>query len=214
MSKKITRNKTHHGGHPDQESGVAHAVEDITASARKTVSGNRKPLALLLGTVVVVMLAIWIFKESQAAQADQLQQDLYELKKNPPADDQVVTWIGKLDTLLEEAGGQAAEKSTYLEIVNMLIQQADPSSSTASILSGPAVTSKSGPDAEKNRIAMLKAARRIAGKARGKFQNDERVESWNTQIQKLVDGELKPQEWLPESSSNQSPPTEAEKAPK
>lgn len=212
MSKKITRNESQHGRRPNQESGVASAVEDITTSAKQTVSRNWKPLVLLLATAVVISMAIWIFQVTQDAQAEQLQETLYELTENPPAGDQVDTWIQRMDELLKTAEGQAAEKNAYREIVDALIQQANPSPSSSSFLSGPALTSKLGPNAEKNRIALLKAAKRIARTASSKPWADE-GEKWIKQVGKLVDEELKPEAWLPESRSYQLPPTKA-KAPK
>ncbi len=211
MSKKLTRNKIQPGGNPNQEAGIAGAVEGITASASKTVSGNWKPMAMLLGLVLIVLLVIRIFNEYQVAQADQLQQALYEIKEEAPSDDQVDTWIGKLEALQENAGGQAAEKNTYLEIVDLLIKQAIPAPSSTSFLSAPTAGDKPGPTSEANRKKMLEKARALALDASGKAWADDGVKAWNKQVQDLVGGELN-KAWLPESRSKQTPPGE-EKAP-
>jgi hypothetical protein len=211
LSKKLTRNKIQPGGNPDQEAGIAGAVEGITASASKTVSGNWKPMAMLLGLVLIVLLVIRIFNEYQVAQADQLQQALYKIKEETPSDDQVDTWIGKLAALQENAEGQAAEKNTYLEIVDLLIKQAIPAPSSTSFLSAPTAGDKPGPTSEANRKKMLEKARAIAQGARSKPWADEGVKAWSDRVQKLVDGELN-KAWLPESRSKQAPPGE-EKAP-
>mgnify|MGYP003333183272 FL=1 len=76
---------------------------------------------MLLGLALVAMLAIGAFNAMQAAKADQLQQALYEIKEDKPANDKVDSWIGRLEALKEQSGGQAAEKNTYLEIVDLLI---------------------------------------------------------------------------------------------
>ncbi|MEC8895292.1 MAG: hypothetical protein VX675_03125 [Planctomycetota bacterium] len=211
MSKRITRSKNQPGGHPNQEAGVAGAVEEITASAGKAVSVNRKPMALLVGLALVVMLVIWVFRENQAAKADQLQQELYEIKADSPSNEQVDTWLGKLAALQQKASGQAAEKNTYMEIVDLLIKQAIPAASSTSFLSAPTAGDKPGPASEANKKKMLEKAGAIARDASSKPWADDNVKAWNEQVQKLVDGELN-KAWLPESRPKQPPPGE-EKAP-
>ncbi len=212
MSKKITRNKIQPGSNPSQDAGVAGAVEGITASASKTVSGNWKPMAMLIGLVLVVMLVIGIFNAIQSAKADQLQQTLYEIKEDTPGNDEVDTWIGKMDALQAEAGGQAAEKNTYMEMVDLLIKQAIPAASSTSFLSAPATGDKPEPVTEANRKKLLEKARAIALDASGKPWADDKIKAWNERVQKLVDEELN-KNWLPESRSKQEPSTK-ESAPK
>ena len=173
MSKKITRNKIQSGGSPNPDAGVAGAVEDITASASKTVSSNWKPIAMLLGLALVAMLAIGAFNAMQAAKADQLQQALYEIKEDKPANDQVDTWLGKLEALKEQSEGQAAEKNTHLEIVDLLIKQAIPSTSSTSFLTAPPTGDQPGSTTEANRKKMLEKARAIALAASSKPWADE-----------------------------------------
>ena len=211
MSKKITRNQNQPGGNPNQDAGIAGTVEDITASASKTISSNRKPMAMLAGIVLVVMLGIWIFNENQAAKADQLQQELYEIKADLPSNEQVDTWLGRLEALQEKAGGQAAEKNTYLEMVDLLIKQAIPAASSTSFLSPSTAEDKPAPPSEANKKKMLEKARALALDASGKAWADDGVKAWNQQVQDLVGGELN-KAWLPESRLKQAPPGE-EKAP-
>jgi len=211
LSKKITRNKNQPGSNPNPDASVAGTVEEITASASKTVSGNWKPMAMLLGLALVVMLAIGAFNAMQGAKADQLQQALYEIKEDKPANDKVDSWIGRLEALKEQSGGQAAEKNTYLEIVDLLIKQAIPSTSSTSFLTAPPTGAQPGATSEANRKKMLEKARAIALAASSKPWADEKVKAWNGQIQKLVDGELN-KTWLPESRPKETPPAE-EKAP-
>ena len=155
MSKKITRNKVQSGNNPNPDAGVAGAVEEITASATKTVSGNWKPIAMLFGLVLAISLAVGVINARQAAKADQLQQALYEIKEDKPGNDKVDSWIGRLEALKKDSEGQTAEKSTYLEIVDLLIKQANPSASSTSFLTAPPSGAQPGPTTEANRQKML-----------------------------------------------------------
>ena len=161
-------------------------------------------MAMLAGIVLVVMLGIWIFNENQAAKADQLQQEFYEIKADLPSNEQVDTWLGRLEALQEKAGGQAAEKNTYLEMVDLLIKQAIPAPSSTSFLSASTAEDKPAPPSEANKKKMLEKARALALDASGKAWADDGVKAWNQQVQDLVGGELN-KAWLPESRLKQAP---------
>ena len=189
MSKKLTHNKIHRANPTSEDkSQVVSAVEGITASAKSTVKRNRAPLIFLLVLFVLGGLAVWVFQEIKAGQADTIQQRFFDLTSNPIADGQEESRIANMEELLGEVAGQPQEESFYLRIVNTLIEQADPDvANNVSPLSITAITGTPGDTNDAGKHKLLEAAGRLAGAASGKFAD---LADWNAKIQAVVSEEL------------------------